>query len=77
MLSISQKRIVSIDGTMVKCLKGIKSGINLSLTLNDRIVGVIGLTGEPSDIRQFNKLVCRTAKNDDGANPIITRSFSN
>lgn len=61
-LAISQKRVVSIDGTMVKRLKGVKPGINLPLKLNDRIVGVIGLTGEPSDIRQFGELVCMSAE---------------
>ncbi|OCG26101.1 transcriptional regulator [Gilliamella sp. wkB108] len=62
MLAISQKRIVSIDSTMVKRLQGVKPGINLPLKLNDHIVGVIGLTGEPSDIRQFGELVCMSAE---------------
>ncbi|OCG06711.1 transcriptional regulator [Gilliamella sp. wkB178] len=62
MLAISQKRIVSIDNNMVKRLHGVKPGINLPLKLNDRIVGVIGLTGEPSDIRQFGELVCMSAE---------------
>lgn len=62
MLAISQKRIVSIDSNMEKRLQGVKPGINLPLKLNDRIVGVIGLTGEPSDIRQFGELVCMSAE---------------
>nr|WP_281382607.1 MULTISPECIES: sugar diacid recognition domain-containing protein [Frischella] len=62
MLAISQKRIVSIDTAMAKRLQGVKPGINLPLKLNDQIVGVIGLTGEPSDIRQFGELVCMSAE---------------
>lgn len=62
MLAISQKRTVSIDSTMVKGLQGVKAGINLPLKLNDRIVGVIGLTGEPSDIWQFGELVRMSAE---------------
>lgn len=62
MLAISQKRTVSIDSNTVKSLQGVKPGINLPLKLNDRIVGVIGLTGEPSDIRQFGELVCMSAE---------------
>jgi carbohydrate diacid regulator len=62
MLAISQKRTVSIDSIMVKRLQGVKAGINLPLKLNDRIVGVIGLTGEPSDIWQFGELVRMSAE---------------
>ncbi|MCO6557512.1 MAG: helix-turn-helix domain-containing protein [Gilliamella sp.] len=62
MLAISQKRTVSIDSTMVKNLQGVKPGVNLPLKLNDRIVGVIGLTGEPSDIWQFGELVRMSAE---------------
>lgn len=62
MLAISQKRVVSIDGATSKKLKGVKPGINLPLQINDQIVGVIGLTGEPTNITQFGKLVCMSAE---------------
>ncbi|MDF7666954.1 sugar diacid recognition domain-containing protein [Orbaceae bacterium ESL0727] len=62
MLAISQKRIVSIDSATAQRLHGVKPGVNLPLQLNDQIVGVIGLTGEPSKIKQFGELVCMSAE---------------
>lgn len=61
-LAISQKRIVSIDTATSKSLQGVKPGINLPMYLNNEIVGVIGLTGEPSNLKQFGELVCMSAE---------------
>lgn len=38
-------------------LKGVKPGINLPICLNDKIVGVVGITGEPSEIAPFAELI--------------------
>ncbi|MWN30943.1 MULTISPECIES: sugar diacid recognition domain-containing protein [unclassified Gilliamella] len=62
MLAISQKRVVTIDNPTAKKLKGVKPGVNFPLKLNDEIVGVIGVTGEPKKIIQFAKLVCMSAE---------------
>lgn len=61
MLAIKQKRTVVIDDATANNLHGVKPGINLPLYLNSKIVGVIGLTGEPSLIKQFGELVSMTA----------------
>lgn len=61
-LAIAQKRIVSIDVATAQTLQGVKPGINLPLELNNKILGVIGLTGEPEKITQFGKLVCMSAE---------------
>lgn len=41
---------------------GAKPGINLPLKLEGEIVGVIGLTGDPTTLRQFAELVGMTAE---------------
>lgn len=62
MLAISQKRVVSIDSATAQKLQGVKPGVNLPLQINEQVVGVIGLTGEPTNITQFGKLVCMSAE---------------
>ncbi|OCG38569.1 sugar diacid recognition domain-containing protein [Gilliamella sp. Gris1-4] len=62
MLAISQQGVVTIDNPTAKKLKGVKPGVNFPLKLNEKIVGVIGITGEPTKITQFAKLVCMSAE---------------
>lgn len=38
-------------------LEGVKPGVNLPIYLNDRIVGVVGITGEPDEVRPFGQLL--------------------
>ncbi|WP_369308862.1 sugar diacid recognition domain-containing protein [Providencia rettgeri] len=61
LLAIKQKRTVVIDEATANNLHGVKPGVNLPLYLNSKIVGVIGLTGEPTKIKQFGELVSMTA----------------
>ncbi|MBG5898680.1 helix-turn-helix domain-containing protein [Providencia stuartii] len=61
LLAIKQKRTVVIDEAMANHLHGVRPGVNLPLYLNSKIVGVIGLTGEPTQIKQFGELVSMTA----------------
>jgi len=62
LLALSQKRVVDIDATMARHLYGVRQGINLPLRLEQEIVGVIGLTGEPESLRKYGELVCMTAE---------------
>lgn len=62
LLALSQKRVVSIDNASVHSLHSVKPGINLPLQLNNQIVGVIGLTGEPGKLIKFGQLVRMTAE---------------
>ncbi|WP_070971748.1 sugar diacid recognition domain-containing protein [Vibrio sonorensis] len=54
----------SIELTEESCrsLKGVKPGINMLLQSNEQVVGILGITGEPNDIREFANLVKMTAE---------------
>lgn len=62
LLAISQERIVDIDEGVARHLHGVRPGINLPLRIDGQIVGVIGLTGNPLQLRQYGELVCMTAE---------------
>ncbi|GAV22267.1 CdaR family transcriptional regulator [Carboxydothermus pertinax] len=38
-------------------LEGVKPGVNLPIYLNNKIVGVVGITGEPDEVRAFGELL--------------------
>lgn len=38
-------------------LEGVKPGVNLPIYLNDRIVGVVGITGDPDEVRPYGQLL--------------------
>ncbi len=38
-------------------LEGAKPGVNLPVYLNEKIVGVVGITGEPDEVRPFGELL--------------------
>lgn len=38
-------------------LEGAKPGVNLPIYLNDRVAGVVGITGEPDEVRPFGELL--------------------
>ncbi|MEE6134428.1 sugar diacid recognition domain-containing protein [Priestia flexa] len=42
--------------------QGVKAGINLPITFHDRVVGVIGITGEPEEVRNYGELVKMAAE---------------
>ncbi|ULS47713.1 CdaR family transcriptional regulator [Pectobacterium carotovorum] len=62
LLALSQGRVVDIDDAVARHLHGVRPGINLPLRIDGEIVGVIGLTGNPSQLRQYGELVCMTAE---------------
>ncbi len=62
LLALSQGRIVDIDDVIALHLQGVRPGINLPLRIDGDIVGVIGLTGNPGQLRQYGELVCMTAE---------------
>ncbi|MFM9278438.1 sugar diacid recognition domain-containing protein [Paenibacillus jiagnxiensis] len=43
-------------------LQGVKAGINLPINFHDEVVGVIGITGEPEEIRNYGELVKMAAE---------------
>ncbi|AHG21035.1 transcriptional regulator [Chania multitudinisentens RB-25] len=62
LLVLSQARVVDIDDAVARHLHGVRPGINLPLHVDGKIVGVIGLTGNPAQLRQYGELVCMTAE---------------
>ena len=62
LLCISQERVVDIDEGVARHLHGVRPGINLPMRIDGQIVGVIGLTGNPTQLRQYGELVCMTAE---------------
>lgn len=62
MLAISQKRIVVIDEQSARSFQGVKPGVNIPLHLEDRIVGVIGMTGAPEQLNQYGLLISKIAE---------------
>ncbi|MCR1951098.1 MULTISPECIES: sugar diacid recognition domain-containing protein [Clostridium] len=41
---------------------GVKPGVNIPITLNNRIIGVIGITGNPRTVRPFGEIVRVTSE---------------
>ncbi|MBH3429803.1 sugar diacid recognition domain-containing protein [Pseudomonas alkylphenolica] len=61
-LVLANGRIVELDVEAAKCLKGVQPGINLPLLLDGRLMGVLGLTGDPQHLRTYAQLVRMTAE---------------
>src|SRR5471030_3234479 len=62
LLALTQGRTVEIDEAMTDRLRGARPGINLPLRLEGTVVGVVGLTGKPSQVRRYGELVRMTAE---------------
>ena len=62
LLAISQQRMVDIDNEVTRHLHGVRPGVNLPLRVDGQIVGAIGLSGDPTRLRQYGELVCMTAE---------------
>ncbi|WP_339490844.1 sugar diacid recognition domain-containing protein [Pseudomonas sp. EL_65y_Pfl2_R95] len=61
-LVLSNRRIVEIDEQAAQSLKGVQQGINLPLMHDDQLIGVLGLSGNPLELRTFAQLVRMTAE---------------
>ncbi len=61
-LVLANGRIVELDTDAAKCLKGVQPGVNLPLMLDGRLIGVLGLTGDPVQLRTYGELVRMTAE---------------
>lgn len=62
LLVLAQGRAVEIDEAMASRLHDARPGINLPLRAEGRVVGVVGLSGVPADIRQHAELVRMAAE---------------
>lgn len=61
-LAINDKRIVEIDAGTAENLKGVKPGINLPILYQGRVIGAIGISGPPEQVKHYGELVKMTAE---------------
>ncbi|MBV2079634.1 MULTISPECIES: sugar diacid recognition domain-containing protein [Pseudomonas] len=61
-LVLANHRIVEIDEQSARHLKGVQPGINLPLMHEEKLIGVLGISGEPEALRTYAKLVRMTAE---------------
>lgn len=62
LLVLKRGETIEVTEQSSKSLKGVKPGINLLLKTSEKIIGVIGITGDPDKIRNYAKLVKMTAE---------------
>jgi len=51
------QQAVEIEQSDVFNMAGVRQGINLPISLNGETVGVVGITGEPSEVKNYGELV--------------------
>ena len=61
-LVLANSRAVEIDSAAASSLRGVQEGVNLPLCLDDQVIGVIGVSGAPDDVRVHAELVKMTAE---------------
>ena len=61
-LTISQNRITEVSEGSERHLQGVKPGVNLPLRQDGQVIGVIGITGNPDEVRQYGELVRMAAE---------------
>lgn len=61
-LVLANSRVVEIDSHTARQLNGVRPGVNLPLMLDQKLVGVLGITGEPDQVRVYAELVRMTAE---------------
>ncbi len=62
LLAIAQNRNVELTEEVASGLHGVKPGINLPLHYQGQIIGVIGITGSPSELTHYGELLKMTAE---------------
>lgn len=61
-LVLADGGVVEIDSAAAGRMGGVKPGVNLPLMLDHKLVGVLGITGEPDEVRVYGELVKMTAE---------------
>ncbi|WP_394126763.1 sugar diacid recognition domain-containing protein [Vibrio hepatarius] len=62
LLAIHDNRIVEINQTVASTLIGVKQGINLPVVYQDNVIGVVGISGQPDEVRSYGELVKMAAE---------------
>ncbi len=59
---IKTGKIIEIDKSQSSQLDGVMPGISLPITFNGKIFGVVGITGDPEEVRVYGKLLKSTVE---------------
>jgi len=62
LLAIHDNRIIEINKTVASTLIGVKEGVNLPIVYQETVIGVVGISGEPEEVRRFGELMKMTAE---------------
>lgn len=55
--AIKIQKPFEVNADDVKVLEGVRPGINVPITFKDKVVGVVGITGDPAEVRNYAQLV--------------------
>ncbi|MGE8047089.1 CdaR family transcriptional regulator [Pseudomonas monteilii] len=61
-LVIANGRTVELDASSAQALRNVQPGVNVPLKLDGKLVGVLGITGDPVTVRTYASLVRMTAE---------------
>ena len=61
-LALTENRVVEIDEATAQHLKGVQPGINLPFSFRNQLVGAIGVSGDPAQVRAYGELVKMAAE---------------
>ncbi|WP_392420959.1 sugar diacid recognition domain-containing protein [Edwardsiella piscicida] len=61
-LALAENRLIEIDEAAARQLRGVRPGINLPITFRRRLVGVVGISGAPGEVRAYGELVRMAAE---------------
>ncbi|MHC1685566.1 MAG: sugar diacid recognition domain-containing protein [Clostridiaceae bacterium] len=61
-IALSRKNEFHVDKDQIEKLSGVCQGVNLPIEFQKKIVGVIGVTGKPSEVLGYGKLIKLTAE---------------
>ncbi|WP_283129992.1 sugar diacid recognition domain-containing protein [Enterovibrio norvegicus] len=61
-LAMSERRIIEINSDMQNNMHGVKPGVNLPIFFKEKAIGVIGISGQLDEVRQYGELVRMAAE---------------
>lgn len=61
-LAINNLRVIEINLATAQQLQGVKPGINLPIMFQHQAIGVVGISGDPEQVRNYGELVKMTAE---------------
>lgn len=62
LLAIRDNRTLEINDSVASTLSGVKKGINLPIIYDAKVIGVVGVSGTPDEVRNYGELVKMTAE---------------